>query len=56
MYMVAVCDVVSVSYALYDAETSLETLRKRVGCGLQRGSVDAVIDILRLFPLRAVVI
>ena len=45
-----------VGYALYDTETSLETLRKRVGCGLQRGSIDAVIDILRLFPLRAVVI
>ena len=54
--MVAVRDVVSVGYALYDTETSLETLRIRVSCGLQRGSVDAVIDILRLLPLRAVVI
>ena len=56
MYMVAVCDVVSVGYALYDAEASLKTLREGVSCGLQRGSVDAVIDILRLFPLRAGVI
>ena len=54
--VVAVGDIALVRDALNDAEPALEALGELVGGGFQRGAVQGIVDILRLFPLCALVV
>ena len=56
MNVIAVCDVILIGNALYDAKALLEALGKLVGGGLERSSVDTVVDVFLVLPLSAVFI
>ena len=56
MHMVAVGNISLIRYARDDAEAPLQAFGELIGCALQGRAVQAVVNVLGLFPLAGVLV
>ena len=56
MYVIAICNVVLIRYALNDTKAALQALCKPIGRRLHRSAIYGITDVLSSFPFIALVI